>query len=113
VNLALGIYIGGLPAAMVFLASISEVDVWLIARSALRFHRADGRYLPGGGQQARGYTVRTAAETCRAAAALDLGALWDGPRAATTDDDGSDEDPGVAPRRNSHRDINAEEPTWH
>ena len=78
VNLALGIYIGGLPAAAVFLASISEVDFWLIGRSALRFHRADGRYLPGGGREARGYTIRTAADPRRPAGALDLGSLWDG-----------------------------------
>ena len=78
VNLALGIYIAGLPAAAVFLASISEVDFWLIGRSALRFHRADGRYLPGGGREARGYTIRTAADPRGAAGALDLGSLWDG-----------------------------------
>jgi hypothetical protein len=78
VNLALGMYVGGLPAAAVFLASISEVDFWLIGRSALRFHRADGRYLPGGGREARGYTIRTAADPPGPAGALDLGSLWDG-----------------------------------
>ena len=122
VNLAVGIYIGGLPAAAVFLASISEVDVWLSARSALRFHRADGRYLPGGGQRARGYTIRSAADTRSAAGVLDLGALWDGQPAANTNGHGSGENPiagepfgqrVVAPRREPHSQNNAEEPTWH
>jgi hypothetical protein len=93
VNLALGIYIGGLPAAAVFLASISEVDVWLIGRSALRFHRADGRYLPGGGQEARGYTIRTAADAGGRVGALDVGSLWDGRQAADGDAVGAGEDP--------------------
>ena len=93
VNFALGVYIGGLPAAAVFLASISEVDFWLIGRSALRFHRADGRYLPGPGERARGYTIHPAIGTRGSAAPLDLGALWDeqaqptaGPRADGPED---------------------------
>jgi hypothetical protein len=85
VNLALGIYIGGLPAAAVFLASISEFDVWLLGRSALRFHRADGRYLPGGGHGARGYTIRTPADPRGPVGALDLGSLWNGRQAADSD----------------------------
>ena len=113
VNLAVGIYIGGLPAAAVFLASISELDVWLLGRSALRFHRADGRYLPGPGQRARGYTIRTVGDARRAAAALDLGALWDDQPAARTDGQGSGENSIVAPRRPPHRQVNAKEPTWH
>ena len=113
VNLALGIYIGGLPAAAVFLASISEVDVWLTARAALRFHRADGRYLPGGGKQARGYTIRSAADARRGARGLDLGALWDDQPAANTNGHGSGENPIVAPRREPHSQVNAEEPAWH
>ncbi len=109
VNLALGIYIGGLPAAAVFLASISEVDVWLIARSALRFHRADGRYLPGGGERARGYTIRTVADARATRAALDLGALWDGPRASNHDTDGDDDRGRFWVSRPQ---INREERTW-
>jgi hypothetical protein len=112
-NLALGIYIGGLPTAAVFLASISEVDVWLTARAALRFHRADGRYLPGGGRRARGYTIRTAESASRAAAALDLGALWNGQRASSTHGDGSGNELVVAPRREPHTQLNGGEPSWH
>lgn len=113
VNLAVGIYIGGLPAAAVFLASISEVDVWLTARSAVRFHRADGRYLPGGGRDARGYTIRTTADACSTPLALDLGALWEDPRASSTDGHDSDQELVVAPRREQHDHVNAEEPSWH
>lgn len=112
-DLAVGIYIGGLPAAAVFLASISEVDVWLTARSAVRFHRADGRYLPGGGRDARGYTIRTTADACSTPLALDLGALWEDPRASSTDGHDSDQELVVAPRREQHDHVNAEEPSWH
>jgi hypothetical protein len=109
VNLALGIYIGGLPAAAVFLASISEVDVWLLGRSALRFRRADGRYLPGGGQGARGYTIRTAADERDPVRALDLGSLWDGQHAAGGDGVGASRD-GLAgmvgrPESESDREV--------
>ena len=113
VNLAVGIYIGGLPAAAVFLASISEVDVWLTARSAVRFHRADGRYLPGGGKDARGYTIRAVADASSAPLALDLGALWDGQADANTNGHDSDQELVVAPRREQHDHVNAEEPSWH
>jgi hypothetical protein len=112
VNLALGIYIGGLPAAAVFLASISEVDVWLTARSALRFHRADGRFLPGGGKHARGYTIRSASDARYIAAALDLGTLWEGEPAADAVARGGGENPVIAPRRERHGHVNEEEPAW-
>jgi|SRR5450755_4681285 hypothetical protein len=97
VNFAVGIYIGGLPAAAVFLASISEVDFWLLGRSAMRFHRADGRYLPGPGQRARGYTIHTAARATDGGGRLDLGALWDTPHATTQQEDNGQHNHGREP----------------
>jgi hypothetical protein len=51
------IYLGGIPAAAAFLASLSEFDFWLLVRSALAWRRAEGRYLAGPGEQASGYLV--------------------------------------------------------
>ena len=57
VNFAVGVYIGGLPAGAIFLASVSEFDFWLLVRAAIAWHRADGRFNAGAGQSARGYSV--------------------------------------------------------
>jgi hypothetical protein len=112
VNLALGIYIGGLPAAAVFLASISEVDVWLIGRSALRFRRADGRYLPGGGHGARGYTIRTPADPRGPVPAFDLGALWDARQAADGASAGTRQHRPATRVEETRRDAAAEVFSW-
>jgi len=76
-------YIGGVPAAAIFLATISEVDMWLLVRAAVRWRREEGRYLAGPGRDTGGYVVR-ADERPHAAPgqatqleALDLEALWD------------------------------------
>lgn len=76
-------YIGGVPAAAIFLATMSEVDVLVIARSAIRWRREEGRYLAGPGPATDGYVVR-ADEQERALqgnngrlADLDLAALWE------------------------------------
>jgi|SRR5215218_1212950 len=76
-------YIGGLPAAAIFLAAMSEVDIVLIARSAVRWRREEGRFLAGAGPATGGYVVRgeTAAERSHGDAGqladLDLQALWE------------------------------------
>jgi hypothetical protein len=76
-------YIGGLPAAAIFLAAMSEVDIVLIARSAVRWRREEGRFLAGPGPATSGYVVRgeTAAERSHRddgqLADLDLQALWE------------------------------------
>ena len=84
VNLALGIYIGGLPAAAVFLASISDLDVWLTARSALRLSPRR-RALP---TRRRKTSARLHDPIGRRHAprrrGLDLGALWDDQPAANS-----------------------------
>jgi hypothetical protein len=51
-----GVYIGGLPVAAGFVASQTEFDLWAVLRSALRWRRAQGRFLPGGGPRS-GYVV--------------------------------------------------------
>lgn len=75
-------YIGGLPAAAIFLATMSELDIVLLVRSALRWRREKGRYLPGPGATGDGYVVRAdpAARARRDAepADIDLTVLWEG-----------------------------------
>jgi hypothetical protein len=81
-TLLTAVYLGGVPAAAVFLASFSEFDLWLLVASALRWRRLDGRFLPGPGGEALGYRLEWPAEQTRhsareQAAALDLEALWE------------------------------------
>jgi hypothetical protein len=77
----LGVYLGAIPASAAFFASLSEFDLWGLIAAAVRWRRAPGRYVAGGGDAAHGYVLH--AETTEAtggdAAALDLdvGALWD------------------------------------
>lgn len=84
VTLVMSIYIGALPAAAALVASMSELDVWLMARSAIRWRRLDGRFASGPGRSARGYVVGEEADepaTARRperARELDLSALWEG-----------------------------------
>ena len=51
------IYLGGIPAAAAFLASLSEFDLWLLVRCALAWRRAEGRFAAGAGELASGYVV--------------------------------------------------------
>lgn len=51
-----GVYVGGLPVAAGFVASQTEFDLWAVVRSAIRWRRAEGRFLPGSGL-ASGYVV--------------------------------------------------------
>jgi hypothetical protein len=44
-----GVYVGGLPVAAGFVASQTEFDLWAVVFSALRWRRAEGRFLPGCG----------------------------------------------------------------
>jgi hypothetical protein len=75
------IYLGAVPAGAALLASASEIDVWLLIRSALRWRRLDGRFISGPGT-ARGYVVREDAEQHARGRSrppvreLDLASLW-------------------------------------
>jgi hypothetical protein len=51
-----GVYVGGLPVAAGFVASQTEFDLWEVVSSALRWRRAEGRFLPGCGSLI-GYAV--------------------------------------------------------
>jgi hypothetical protein len=80
-TLVSAIYLGGIPIAAVFLASLSEFDFLLLVRSAVRWHRRDARYLPGPGMPTPGYRLFEAAEDVRRAerdriAELDPTTLW-------------------------------------
>ena len=80
-GLILGVYLGGIPVSAAFLASLSEFDLWGLIRAVIRWRRSgDGRYLPGGGDEARGYVVR-ASQTdgpgaWNASVELDLDGVW-------------------------------------
>lgn len=51
-----GVYVGGLPVAAGFVASQTEFDLWAVVCSALRWRRAEGRFLAGCGSLS-GYVV--------------------------------------------------------
>jgi hypothetical protein len=84
-DFALAVYIGGLPAGAVFLASISEFDFGLLIRSAIRWYRTDMRYRPGPGECATGYAVSRPPGwpgDSSSDRALDLVSLWERSEAA-------------------------------
>lgn len=77
------IYLGAVPAGATMLASVSEFDLWLLVRSAARWRRREGRFVPGPGDSARGYIVHEdprehdADAVRRQQADLDLASLWE------------------------------------
>ena len=80
-TLATAVYVGGLPVAVIIVASFSEFDLWQLVRSAARWRRLDARYLPGPGTASAGYRLTEALEDSRRAerdriAQLDLASLW-------------------------------------
>jgi hypothetical protein len=78
-SLATAVYLGAVPAGLAVMSGFYELNLVLVARSAVRWRRSDGRYVAGPGESARGYAIRgqTAADTERVKSDLDLGALWD------------------------------------
>lgn len=77
-----GVYVGGLPVAAGFVASQTEFDLWAVLLSALRWRRAEGRFLPGCGPLG-GYVVRVDHEQREDGegqlGALDTDAFWGAP----------------------------------
>ena len=78
------VYLGGLPAAAVFVASISDFDLWLHVRALIRWRGSAGRYQPGPGDATAGYVVLPdhddllrAQRTTTTTPDLDLTSLWD------------------------------------
>jgi hypothetical protein len=51
-----GVYVGGLPVAAGFVASQTEFDLWAMVLCAVRWRRAEGRFLAGCGS-VTGYVV--------------------------------------------------------
>lgn len=77
-TLVLSIYLAGVPAGTVVLATSTEFDLWLYVKACAGELLSDGRYTPGPGEETLGYRV-TASECGRArphAEPLDLGDLW-------------------------------------
>jgi hypothetical protein len=76
------IYLGGIPIAAVFLSSMVDFDLLLLLRTAIRWRRLDGRFLPGPGAATDGYRVTESQEVARQGergheiAELDVAALW-------------------------------------
>jgi hypothetical protein len=81
-TLASSVYLGAIPAAAALLASMSEFHLWLLLRSAVGWHRLDGRFASGPGGSARGYVVSEEPEADGMHAGrppvreLDPAALW-------------------------------------
>jgi hypothetical protein len=75
-----GVYLGAIPASAAFFASLGEFDLWGLIGAALRWWRGDGRYVPGAGVGAHGYSLLpdtvAAGERPLGVNELDLGALW-------------------------------------
>ena len=78
-----GAYIAALPVIPVFVASQTEFDLTGLVTSALRWRCLEGRYVPGAGEEARGYVLTVARAEIDAAGSsgvnLDLQALWEEP----------------------------------
>jgi hypothetical protein len=52
-----GAYLGGLPIAVVYVASQTEFDLWTLMIAAVRWRRTEGRFLPGPGGSPCGYVL--------------------------------------------------------
>jgi len=57
ITLITAFYMGGIPAAAAVMAGAGEFNVGLHLRAFLQWRRSPGRYLPGPGENARGYTL--------------------------------------------------------
>jgi hypothetical protein len=74
-----GVYVGGLPVAAGFVASQTEFDLGSVVLCAVRWRRAEGRFLPGAGS-GDGYVLLCEPDEERGAraplAGLDPDLLW-------------------------------------
>lgn len=83
ITLFTAVYLGGLPAAAIFLATVSDVDILLLVRAAIRWRRTEGRYVAGPGSATNGYVVhagppeRNEDPNDHQLAELDPAALWE------------------------------------
>jgi hypothetical protein len=78
-----GVYVGGLPVAAGFIASQTEFDLGAVIASAVRWRRADGRFVAGAGRTHVGYHVLAEHDPriheADSLAVLDSELLWDSP----------------------------------
>jgi hypothetical protein len=78
-----GVYVGGLPVAAGFIASQTEFDLGAAIASAVRWRRADGRFVAGPGNNRAGYHVLAEHDPriheADSVSALDSELLWDSP----------------------------------
>lgn len=58
ITLTSAIYLGAVPCGAAFLANATEIDAFLLIRSALAWRRLRGHFAPGPGDSASGYVVR-------------------------------------------------------
>jgi hypothetical protein len=78
-TLVLSIYIAGVPAGTVVLATSTEFDLWLYVKACVGGLASDGRFTPGPGQETPGYSITANAGGGAARALsepLNLGELW-------------------------------------
>ena len=79
-TLGSAVYIGAIPAGIALMSTFYEVDVAVVARSAITWSRLDGQFMPGPGSDARGYIVRDdrpGEDATTSMSTLDLAALWE------------------------------------
>jgi hypothetical protein len=81
VTLFTAVYVGALPVGAALYAGLTEFDLVLFVRSALRWRRMPGRYVAGPGTAALGYVVladpAAFAPEHNGARDIDLARLWD------------------------------------
>ena len=58
ITLTSAMYLAALPCGAAFLAGATEIDPFLLIRSAIAWRRLRGHFAPGAGGSARGYVVR-------------------------------------------------------
>jgi hypothetical protein len=79
-TLFLSIYIAGIPAGTVLLATSTEFDLWLYVKACTEEVLTDGRYTAGAGETAAGYEIEPDEPTDQlssgGARTLELEELW-------------------------------------
>jgi hypothetical protein len=81
-TLFVAIYIATIPTGAVLMASSTEFDMWLYLRAMVHDHSSDGRYIPGAGENSKGYAIEADEDRVRSGGGdqqppADLGAIWD------------------------------------
>lgn len=75
ISLFTAIYVGGLPAMAVLMASTTDFDAIRMVKAFIKFQRRPGTFIPGPGQIEAGYVVKSAPVEKRTTATADDAAL--------------------------------------